>query len=191
MLPTAMKSTSRAVLLLVCAAACVSAQQVLLQGRFGGEINEQSGLGTTPLIFSWPASSIYASFEGASVNATISALEPAVDSSQYTRFVFYVDQQQVALEATNTNNTVINWDATNLGNGTHNLTITKISEASYGQATLDALTVGSGGRYDILVLQSEARMRCMPCIVCNALLSTQNSARACYVCKSNAAVLPT
>ena len=74
MLPTAIKSTSRAVLLLVFAAACVSAQQVLLQGRFGGEISEQSGLGTTPLMFTWPASSIYASFEGASVNATISAI---------------------------------------------------------------------------------------------------------------------
>ena len=136
----------RAVLLFIVSTACVSAQQVLLQGRFGGNINEQSGLGSPPLIFSWPASSIYASFEGASVNATLSALEPAVDSSQYARFVFFLDQQQVALEATDPNNTVINWGATNLGNGTHNLTITKISEASYGQATLDALTVGPGGR---------------------------------------------
>lgn len=187
MLLMAMKRTSRAVLLLGFFAACLSAQQVLLQGRFGGEISEQSGLGTTPLIFSWPASSIYASFEGASVNATISALEPAVDSSQYTRFVFFVDQQQVALETTDPDNTVINWGARNLGNGTHNLTITKISEASYGQATLDALTVGPGGRYHIQTWQSEATMRCMPCVVCDALLSTQNAAGACYLCMSNAA----
>ena len=125
---------------------CASAQQVLLQGRFAGDVSQRTGLGAPALVFSWPASSIYASFEGASVNATLSALEPSVDSSQSTRFIFFVDQQQVALETTEPNSTVINWGAANLGNGTHNLTITKISEASYGQATLDALTAGPGGR---------------------------------------------
>ena len=133
------------VLALLCA--CVSAQNVLLQGRFGGETSEQTGLGLPPLTFSWPASSVYTSFEGSSVNATLSALEPeGTISSQYTRFVFFLDQQQVALEVTTPNNTTINWGAANLSNGTHNLTITKISEASYGQASLDALTVGEGGR---------------------------------------------
>ena len=133
------------VLALLCA--CVSAQDILLQGRFGGNTSEQSGLGSPPLTFSWPASSVYASFEGSSVNATISALEPEGSiSSQYTRFVFFLDQQQVALEVTTPDNTTINWVAGNLSNGTHNLTITKISEASYGQASLDALTVGIGGR---------------------------------------------
>lgn len=143
-----MRGAAQAVLCaaLLYAYACVSAQQVLLQGRFGGDVNEQTGLGTTPLVFSWPASSIYASFEGVSINATLTALEPAVDSSQYTRFVFYVDQQEVALEQTSPEETMINWGATALGSGTHNLTITKISEGSYGQATLDSLTVGPGGR---------------------------------------------
>lgn len=134
-------------LLFACACACVSAQEVLLQGRFGGNLNDQTGTGSPPLVFSWPASSVYASFQGSSVNATISALEPAgAVSSQYTRFVFFLDQQQDALEITTPNNTVIHWGAVNLANGTHNLTITKISEASYGQATLDALTVGPGSR---------------------------------------------
>ena len=132
-------------LALLCA--CVSAQDVLLQGRFSGDSSEQSGLGSPPLTFSWPASSVYASFEGSSINATLSALEPeGTVSSQYTRFVFFLDQQQVSLETTTPNNTTINWGAANLSNGTHNLTITKISEASYGQASLDALTVGAGGR---------------------------------------------
>lgn len=135
--------------LLAAYGACVSGQQVLLQGRFGGNVNEVTGLGSPPLIFSWPASSIYATFEGATVNATISALEATADSSQYTRFVFFIDQQEVALGQTSPNSSVINWAAANLGNGTHNLTITKISEASYGEATLDALVVGPGGRYSI------------------------------------------
>lgn len=136
-----------ACLMLALFRACVSAQDVLLQGRFGGDVSEQSGLGSPPLIFSWPASSVYVSFESSNVNATLSALEPeGTISSQYTRFVFFLDQRQVALETTTPNNTTINWGAANLSNGTHNLTITKISEASYGQASLDALTVGAGGR---------------------------------------------
>lgn len=135
------------VLALFCTCASVSAQNVLLQGRFGGNVSDQSGLGSPPLIFSWPASSIYASFEGSSVNATLSALEPeGTISSQYTRFAFFVDQQQVALETTTPEDTTINWGATDLSNGTHNLTITKTSEASYGQASLDALTAGADGR---------------------------------------------
>ena len=102
-------------------------QGVLLQGRFGGDVSEQSGLGSPPLNFSWPASSIYASFEGSSVNATLSALEPEGPiSSQYTRSAFIVDQQQVALETTTPEDTTMNWGATDLSNGTHNLTITKI-----------------------------------------------------------------
>lgn len=138
-------STRTAVLALLCA--CVSAQEVLLQGRFGYNVNDQRGLGSPPLVFSWPASSIYASFQGSSVNATISALEPTgAISSQYSRFVFFLDQQQAALEITTPNNTVINWGVVGLANVTHNVIITKISEASYGQARLDALTVGPGGR---------------------------------------------
>ena len=119
-----------------------------MQGRFGGNVSDQRGIGSPPLVFSWPASSVYASFQGSSVNATISALEPVgAISSQYSHFVFFLDQQQEALEITTPNNTVINWGAVNIANGIHNLTITKISEASYGQATLDSLTVGPGGRY--------------------------------------------
>ena len=129
-----------------CSAQSQSGPQVLLQGRFDGDIDQQTGLGSPPLTFSWPASSIYASFMGSAVNATLTTLTPSVASSVYTRFAFYLDQQQVAVETTNPNNTSINWGATGLGNGTHNLTITKLSEASYGQATLESLTVGPAGR---------------------------------------------
>ncbi len=136
-----------AVLCVLCAT-CASVQtapQVLLQGRFGGDVNEQNGLGSPPLIFSWPASSIYATFESTSINATLTALPPTVASSQYTRFAFYVDQQEIAVETTDPNNTSINWGMSGLTAGVHNLTITKLSEASYGQATLESLTVGTNG----------------------------------------------
>lgn len=141
-----MGSPSALLLSWIVLIACTSAQQVLLQGRFGGNVSEQTGMGSLPLIFSWPASSIYATFESTSINVTLSALEPAVDSAQYTRFVFFLDQQQVALKATDPNAPVINWSASDLSNGIHNLTITKISEASYGQATLNVLNLAPGGR---------------------------------------------
>lgn len=133
------------VLLCILCAHAQTSPQLLLQGRFGGDVNEQTGLGSLPLIFSWPASSVYASFESDSINATLTALPPSVASSQYTRFSFYVDQQEVAVETTNPNSTSISWGMSGLGSGMHNLTVTKLSEASYGEATLETLTLGSGG----------------------------------------------
>ena len=95
-------------------ALCCSAQsgpQVLLQGRFDGNVNHQTGLGSPPLTFSWPASSVYATFQGTAVNATLTALAPTVASSQYSRFAFFVDQVEVAVETTNPNSTTIKWGA--------------------------------------------------------------------------------
>ena len=109
-------------------------------------MSQVTGLGSLPVEFSWPASSVYTSFVSPSINVTLSALPASRDSLQYNSFVIYLDQQQVALETTNPNSTVINWGVSGLGNGTHNLTITKISEASYGQATLNALNLAPGGR---------------------------------------------
>ena len=135
---------------LIVAVAGANAQtsaQLLLQGRFGVNVNEQTGLGSLPLIFSWPASSIYATFDSTSINATLTALPATVASSQYTRFAFYVDQQEIAVETTNPNSTSINWGMSGLASGMHNLTITKLSEASYGEATLETLTLGANGTY--------------------------------------------
>ena len=140
----------------LCAATClllavgVSAQsspQLLLQGRFGGDIDEDTGLGSVPVTFSWPASSVYVTFNSTSINATLSALPPTNTSSQYARFAFYLDQTEAAVETMTPNDTTIRWGMTGLRSGLHNLTITKLSEAAYGSATLESLTVGRGGRY--------------------------------------------
>ena len=147
--------------LAACSSRLTSAQsvQLLLQGRFAGNINEQTGLATLPVTFSWPASSVFTTFTGDSVHATLTALPPADNYNAYSRFAFYVDEQQVATESTTPTQLVINWSSTGLGSGissrvmrikrnlkqkpparsrevhpagSHNLTITKLSEASYG-----------------------------------------------------------
>ena len=131
----------------LCAATVMaqSGPELLLQGRFGGSVNEQTGVGSLPVLFSWPASSVYASFSSESVAVTLTNLDPTVAFSAYTRFAFFIDQQQVAVESTDPQNMVINWSMSGLSAGSHNLTITKISEASYGQATLDSITLGANG----------------------------------------------
>ena len=128
-------------------AACVSAQEsprLLLQGRFGGNVSEATGLGSPPLIFSWPASSVYAAFEGDSVNATLTALPPTLPSSG--RYAFYLDQAEISVETISPTKSRIDWGLLGLRFGSHNLTITKLSEAGYGEATLDSLTLGQSGR---------------------------------------------
>ena len=97
----------------------VSAQspQLLLQGRFQGDVDLQTGLATLPLLFSWPASSVHATFTGSSVNATLSAVAPAVNYDAYSRFAFFIDQQQVAIESTTPSQMTITWSAAGLGPG--------------------------------------------------------------------------
>ena len=97
----------------------VSAQpaQLLLQGRFEGDVDLQTGLATLPLLFSWPASSVHATFTGSSVNATLSALAPAVNYNAYSRFAFFIDQQQVAIESTTPSQMTVTWSAAGLGPG--------------------------------------------------------------------------
>ena len=150
--------TKHALFAAVCLlfAVSVSAQsspQLLLQGRFGGDVDEDTGLGSLPVVFSWPASSVYATFNSTSINATLSALPPTNTSSQYARFAFYLDQTEAAVETITPNDTTIRWGMTGLRSGLHNLTITKLSEASYGEATLESLTVGRGGRYVSFILR--------------------------------------
>lgn len=127
-------------------ATCASPQQLLLQGRFASDVSQQTGLASLPVTLSWPASSVYTSFDGNSITVSLSALPGTVISSQYSRFAIYLDQQQVAIEATSIDNPAINWETSALGSGRHNLTITKLSEAAYGSASLDTLSVGPGGR---------------------------------------------
>ena len=91
--------------------------QLLLQGRFGGYTNEQTGLATLPVTFSWPASSVFTTFTGDSVNATMTTLPPTDYVDAYSRFAFYVDEQQVAIESTTPTQLVINWSSTGLGSG--------------------------------------------------------------------------
>lgn len=141
-------------LVLLTSCSAQTTPSLLLQGRFEGSVDPYTGLGSPPLVFSWPSSSVYATFQGPSINATLTTLAPSVASSQYTRFAFYLDQQLVAVESTNPNNTSIHWGESNLSNSAHNLTIAKLSEASYGQATLESLTVGADGRYAAQDFQS-------------------------------------
>ena len=88
-----------------------------MQGRFAGDVNEQTGFGSLPLLFSWPASSISTSFVSTSVNVTITAVPANLIISSYNRFAIYVDGQQVAIESTDPNNTVISWSAAGLSSG--------------------------------------------------------------------------
>lgn len=122
----------------------LSFPQILLQGRFDSD-NDQS-YAKLPVLFSWPSSSVYVTFGSDSVNVTLSAVTPTVSFSGYNRFSFIVDQFEQDIQTQDLNNPVIIWNAAGLGSGPHTLTITKLNEAMYGEATLDALEIGAGGR---------------------------------------------
>lgn len=131
-------------LLLALSVASQSSPQLLLQGRFGGDVDEGTGLGSLPVLFSWPASSVYVTFDSTSINATLAALPPL--NATYGRYAFYLDQTLTSVETITPNNTSIRWGRDGLRSASHNLTITKLSEASFGEASLEDLTVGTGGR---------------------------------------------
>lgn len=112
-------------LCVISAAGLISAQstpELLLQGRFGGAVNSQTGFGSLPLVFSWPASSVYATFTGTSVSVSLVGMAPSTDSAGYNRFAFYVDQTEVAIESSTPSNLTINWTMSGLAAGMHNLT---------------------------------------------------------------------
>lgn len=127
-------------------AAAQPAPELLLQGRFGGKVDEQTRLSSLPVVFSWAASSVYTTFISSSVNVTLTNVVPSVASSAYNRFVFSIDQYPVAVESTGPQIPVISWSTSGLGSDPHNLTITKLSEPSYGQATLNSITLEGNGR---------------------------------------------
>lgn len=131
-------------LLLALGVVSQSSPQLLLQGRFGGDVDEDTGLGSLPVLFSWPASSVFLTFNSTSINATLAALPPL--NATFGRYAFYLDQTQASVETITPNDTSIRWGRSGLSTGPHNLTITKLSEASFGQASLESLTVGTGGR---------------------------------------------
>lgn len=121
--------------------------QILLQGRFGEDAEQPyASVDELPITFSWPSSSVFVSFKSSSINVTLTALPPTVSFSGYNTFVFQLDQHDPDTETQDLNNTVIGWGVRGLDSGTHNLTITKLNEAMYGSATLDAITLGRGGR---------------------------------------------
>lgn len=91
--------------------------QVIPSGRFQGTIDGSTGLAQLPLLFSWPASSVYATFVGDSITATLSTLPPTTIYDAYSRFAFYVDQQLIAIETSSPGTTGINWSTTGLGSG--------------------------------------------------------------------------
>ncbi|DBA91450.1 TPA: hypothetical protein ACH3X1_003088 [Trebouxia sp. C0004] len=123
----------------------LSSPQILLQGRFSSD-NDQSR-SKLPILFSWPSSSVYVTFESDSINATLSAVTPTVSFSGYNRFSFKVDQTEQDIETHDLSKTVLYWSAAGLGSGPHTLTITKLNEAMYGEATLDAVEIEAGGRW--------------------------------------------
>lgn len=102
---------------LPAASAQARSAQILPQGRFGGEVNEISGLIQLPLLFSWPASSIYTSFVSDSVYASLSAIPATATYDVDSRFAFYIDEQLVSVESTTLRQTSIFWNATDLGAG--------------------------------------------------------------------------
>ena len=128
-----MSTNKHAALVLFCLSLAASrsrltyaqSAQLLLQGRFGGYTNEQTGLATLPVLFSWPASSVFTTFTGDSVNATLTALPPTDYYDAYSRFAFYVDERQVAIESTTPAQLVINWSSTGLGSGMSSSTSTQ------------------------------------------------------------------
>ena len=156
---SAAKSTSRfiVVILAISAAFAVSLSatvksfhaqtslQLLLQGRFVVN-DEQSLVVALPILLSWPASSVSVTFDSDTISATLSAVKPTVGVSGYNRFSFIIDKNGQDIETQDLNRTVTKWSATGLGAGPHTLTITKLNEAMYGKATLDALAVGAGGK---------------------------------------------
>ena len=144
MVSSARKLFAASCLLLALGVASQSSPQLLLQGRFGGDVDEDTGLGSLPVLFSWPASSVYITFDSTSINATLAALPPLNET--YGRYAFYLDQTQASVETITPNNTNILWGRDGLSPGSHNLTISKLSEATFGEATLESLTVGTGGR---------------------------------------------
>ena len=91
--------------------------QVILQGRFGGAQGAQSSYAAVPLLFSWPASAVVATFVGDSVKATLSALAPTATSNAYCRFAFNIDERQVDIKPVTVNERTIQWSATGLSSG--------------------------------------------------------------------------
>lgn len=116
-----------------------AAFQVLLQGRFDGD-NQQLQYGSLPVIFSWPSSSVFVSFLGTAVNVTLAALPATVAYSENNRFRFEIDGEIAATESTDLDDTSIEWGASGLTPGAHNLTVTKLNEAAFGQATLQDIS---------------------------------------------------
>lgn len=145
--------TARAVITLFIALRCVpqsfaassSFPELVLQGRFGGVNGSTAYVGDLPLLFSWASSTVFLTFRGTSVNATLTALNASIAYSGYNRFAFQIDQQAVATQSQDLNSTVIQWSYSGLPYGTHNFTITKLSEPAYGEATLDSIQLGGNG----------------------------------------------
>ena len=153
-----MRAVFPAICSLFVASAFAQSPELLLQGRFGGAASEQSGFASLPVLFSWPSSSVYVTFNSTSITATLTALSSPA-TALFGRYGFYVDQRQVAVETITPNSTQIQWGLVRLGPGPHNLTITKLSEAAYGQATLETLTLGRSGRYVIAQMTSESDLQ--------------------------------
>ena len=126
-------------------AASTTSPQLLLQGRFG-DVNGLQTAKSLPVLFSWPSSSVFLTFQSSSINITLTALQSTVQYSSYNRFTFWLDSKLVAIQTSDPNNTSINWSATGLSSATHNLTITKLNEATYGEATLDSIVLGTNGK---------------------------------------------
>lgn len=122
-----------------------STPQLLLQGRFGGANKYGAAADSLPVLFSWASSSVFITFQSTAVNLTLTALPASIAYSGYNRFTIQIDQEVVATESQDLDNTVIQWGTSGLSQGVHNLTITKLNEPAYGEATLDAVMLGHNG----------------------------------------------
>ena len=92
--------------------------RLLLQGRFGGEIDLTTGLGQLPVVFSWPASSVYVSCVGESVGVRLSTLAPTKVYDAYSRFAFFIDDKQAAVDSSDPNAITVDWSRSGLDSGT-------------------------------------------------------------------------
>ena len=132
--------------LAICISVCsllslTQGQQLLTSGRVSDSMD--SGFASLPLTLSWPATSVHAKFQDS--NSVTVNFQAGSDSGSATNnsFRFELDgvqyQQYIGLSGS--------WQHDGLSSGSHDLVVTKLTEAVYGVAVVSSITLESSGRY--------------------------------------------
>jgi hypothetical protein len=133
------------IVLLSVEPAVVRAQMLLAQGRV--ESAEQHGnLVALPAILSWAATTTTASFQNAtSITISVEALPGGLDFD-FNNFRVELDGTPIGDFATTPDEPNITWTYTDMSRTDHNLSLVKLTEAIYGRASLQNITLSQGGR---------------------------------------------